>query len=85
MLAVTAEPDADGWAMVERLLRGPAELRFVLATRRDVRLGLHRLRLEGELTEIRAADLRFTADEAQALLKAAGVALPDSALAQSGR
>ena len=25
----------------------PAELRFVLATRHDVRLGLHRLRLEG--------------------------------------
>jgi LuxR family maltose regulon positive regulatory protein len=63
------------------VMRGPAELRFVLATRRDVRLGLHRLRLEGELTEIRAADLRFTPDEAQALLEAAGVALPDSALA----
>ena len=32
------------------LLRAPAELRFVLATRHDLRLGLHRLRLEGELT-----------------------------------
>ena len=63
------------------VMRGPAELRFVLATRRDVRLGLHRLRLEGDLTEIRAADLRFTADEARALLEAAGVALPASALA----
>ena len=113
--AVTAEPELDGWAMVERLLtdlgslqdriwlvidnvheldssealrqlellvtRRPAELRFVLATRRDPRLGLHRLRLEGELTEIRATDLRFTAGEAQGLLKAAGVALPDPALA----
>src|SRR5256885_11681034 len=39
------------------LMRGPPELRFVLATRHDLRLGLHRLRLEGELTEIRAADL----------------------------
>ncbi len=39
-----------------------------LATRHDLRLGLHRLRLEGELTEIRAADLRFTVDEARAIL-----------------
>jgi LuxR family maltose regulon positive regulatory protein len=62
--------------------RGPAELRVVLATRREARLGLHRLRLEGELTEIRAADLRFTLDEARALLEAAGVVLPDSALAR---
>jgi LuxR family transcriptional regulator, maltose regulon positive regulatory protein len=63
------------------VMRGPAELRVVLATRRDVRLGLHRLRLEGELTEIRAADLRFTLDEARALLETAGVVLPDPALA----
>ena len=31
------------------------------------------MRLEGELTEIRADDLRFTIAEAQALLQAAGV------------
>src|SRR5947209_20599228 len=62
------------------LMRGPPELRFVLATRHDLRLGLHRLRLEGELTEIRAADLRFTLDEARVLFAAAGVELPESAL-----
>jgi LuxR family maltose regulon positive regulatory protein len=62
------------------VLRAPPELRFVLATRRDLRLGLHRLRLEGELTEIRARDLRFTLDEARALFEAAGVHLPDTAL-----
>jgi LuxR family maltose regulon positive regulatory protein len=62
------------------VLRAPPELRFVLATRRDLRLGLHRLRLEGELTEIRARDLRFTLDEARALFEAAGVQLPDTAL-----
>ena len=62
------------------VMRAPPELRFVLATRHDLRLGLHRLRLEGELTEIRAADLRFTAAEAQELLAAAGVELPESAL-----
>ena len=46
------------------VLRAPPELRFVLAARRDLRLGLHRLRLEGELTEIRPADLRFSLAEA---------------------
>jgi LuxR family transcriptional regulator, maltose regulon positive regulatory protein len=57
------------------MLRAPQELRFVLATRHDVRLGLHRLRLEGELTEIRAEDLRFTLAEGQQLLAGAGVQL----------
>jgi LuxR family maltose regulon positive regulatory protein len=63
------------------LMRAPPELRFVLATRHDLRVGLHRLRLERELTEIRAADLRFTLDEARALLEAAEVRLSESALA----
>jgi len=61
------------------MMRAPAELRFVLATRHDVRLGLHRLRLEGELAEIREPDLRFTVTEAGELLSAAGVQLPDPA------
>ncbi len=63
------------------LMRAPATLRFVLATRHDLRLGLHRLRLEGELTEIRAADLRFTTDDSRLLVEAAGVVLSDSTLA----
>ncbi len=63
------------------VLRAPPQLRFVLATRHDLRLGPHRLRLEGELTEIRAADLRFTLAEARALFDAAGVQLPEAALA----
>jgi LuxR family transcriptional regulator, maltose regulon positive regulatory protein len=62
------------------VMRAPPQLRFVLATRHDVRLGLHRLRLEGELTEIREADLRFTVAEAREMFDAAGVALPDSAV-----
>ena len=112
---LTAAPDLDGWAIVERLLtdlapledrlwlviddlhelgsdqarrqlellvmRAPEELRFVLATRHDLRLGLHRLRLEGELTEIRADDLRFSLAEARELLAAAGVELAEPALA----
>jgi LuxR family transcriptional regulator, maltose regulon positive regulatory protein len=64
------------------LMRAPAQLRFVLATRRDLQLRLHRLRLEGQLTEIRAADLRFSLDEGRALLGAAGVELSDSVLAR---
>src|SRR5215468_12764421 len=109
---LTAAPDLDGWAIVERLLadlaplnepawlviddvhelghdalrqlellimRAPAALRFVLATRHDVRLGLHRLRLEGELAEIREPQLRFSVAEAEALFAAAGVDLPEVA------
>jgi LuxR family transcriptional regulator, maltose regulon positive regulatory protein len=62
------------------LMRSPDELRFVLATRHDLRLGLHRLRLEGELTEIRAPDLQFTLGEARELFQEAGVQLPEAAL-----
>src|SRR6516165_1671890 len=74
------ELGGDALAQLELLiLRAPAGLRFVLATRRDVRLGLHRLRLEGELAEIREPDLRFTVAEAAELLAAAGVDLPEVA------
>jgi LuxR family transcriptional regulator, maltose regulon positive regulatory protein len=63
------------------LTRAPTGLRFVLASRHNLRLGLHRLRLEGELTEIPAASLRFSRAEARALFEAAGVRLSESALA----
>jgi LuxR family transcriptional regulator, maltose regulon positive regulatory protein len=63
------------------MMRAPPQLRFVLAARHDVRLGLHRLRLEGGLAEIRAGDLKFTLAEAGQLLVAAGVQLPDPVLA----
>ena len=62
------------------VMRAPDALRVVLATRHDLRLGLHRLRLEGELTEIRAADLRFSLAEARELLAAAGVQLGEPVL-----
>jgi LuxR family transcriptional regulator, maltose regulon positive regulatory protein len=62
------------------IMRAPAALRFVLVTRHDLRLGLHRLRLAGELTEIRADDLRFSRTESRTLLDAAGVVLSGSAL-----
>jgi len=62
------------------VMRAPPTLRFVLASRHDLRLGLHRLRLEGELAEIRTDDLRFSLAEAQELFAAAGVELPGPAL-----
>jgi LuxR family transcriptional regulator, maltose regulon positive regulatory protein len=62
------------------LMRAPPELRFVLVTRHDLQLGLHRLRLEGGLTEIRAADLRFMLADARELFEAARMDLSDSAL-----
>src|SRR5215469_9625109 len=74
------ELGADALRQLELLiLRAPPQLRFVLATRHDVRLGLHRLRLEGELAEIREPDLRFTTAEARELFEAAGVDLPEVA------
>jgi LuxR family maltose regulon positive regulatory protein len=55
----------------------PPGVHAVVATRRDPPLRLHQLRLAGELAEIRAAQLRFTEDEARGLLTAAGITLPD--------
>jgi LuxR family maltose regulon positive regulatory protein len=66
--------------MEQALTSAPPQLRVVLLTRRDPRLGLHRLRVEGELTEIRGEDLRFTSEESRALMDAAGVRLSDGAL-----
>jgi LuxR family maltose regulon positive regulatory protein len=51
-----------------------------LATRRDPHLGLHRLRLAGQLTEIRASDLLFTLEETCELLADSGVALSEEGI-----
>ncbi len=53
----------------------PPALRLVLATRTDPPLPVARMRLSGELREIRARDLAFSTDEAAALLTASEVAL----------
>jgi LuxR family maltose regulon positive regulatory protein len=58
----------------------PPGAHAMLTTRHDLRLGLHRLRLAGELAEIRAADLRFSERETRMLLGTAGVALSEDAL-----
>jgi LuxR family maltose regulon positive regulatory protein len=59
------------------IMRAPPTLRFVLAARHDVQLGLHRLRLESELAEVRDRELRFTVAEAEELFADAGVQLPN--------
>ena len=46
----------------------PSQLHVVIASRADPALPLARLRARGELAEIRAAELRFTPDEAAAYL-----------------
>ncbi len=51
--------------LVEHL---PPQMHLVIATREDPQLPLARLRARSHLTELRAADLRFTASEASAFL-----------------
>ena len=46
----------------------PPRMNLIVASRSDPPLPLSRLRARGELTELRAADLRFTPDEAAAFL-----------------
>src|ERR687886_222015 len=64
---VDAEPVDRALAfLVEHL---PPRLHLVVATREDPQLPLARLRARGQLTEVRAADLRFTPEEAAEFLK----------------
>ncbi len=46
----------------------PPQMRLVIATREDPQLPLARLRVQEQLTELRAADLRFTSSEAAKFL-----------------
>jgi len=73
-------PDALG-QLTDLLTNLPPGAHAVLATRRDLRLGLHQLRLAGELAEIRAADLRFTEYETRRLLDASAVSLSEAGVA----
>jgi len=66
-------------AQLTRLLTNlPSQAHAILTTRHDTRLRLHRLRLAGELAEIRATDLRFSERETRQLLDAAGIALSEA-------
>src|SRR6266511_1139354 len=62
----------------------PPELQLVLTCRADPPLPLARLRGRGQLAELRAADLRFTSEEAAALLRQTvgpDLVLPDASVA----
>jgi LuxR family transcriptional regulator, maltose regulon positive regulatory protein len=73
-------PEAVG--QLTRLLTSlPPGVHAVLTTRHDLPLRLHRLRLAGELAEIRAADLRFSERETRELLDASGIALSEAGAA----
>ncbi len=74
-------------AMAFLLEHLPAQLHLVIGSRADPALPLARLRARGELVEIRAADLRFTSDEAAAYLnEVMGLALTvDDVAALEGR
>ncbi|MDX3533049.1 LuxR C-terminal-related transcriptional regulator [Streptomyces sp. MB09-01] len=65
----TAQPPAAVAEGLDFVLRHAAGgLRIVLTGRTDSLLPLHRYRAAGEITEIRQADLRFTHEDAEALL-----------------
>jgi LuxR family transcriptional regulator, maltose regulon positive regulatory protein len=70
-------PEAYG-ALEDLIERLPPDVRIVLSSRRDPRLRLHHLRLEGELVEIRAADLRLSPEETRQLLAGAGIDLAEA-------
>jgi len=62
--------------LIERL---PESLRLILATREDPPLPLGRLRVRGELTELRARELRFSTEETRCFLgNVLDLALPSS-------
>jgi LuxR family transcriptional regulator, maltose regulon positive regulatory protein len=72
----------DALAQLTQLLTNlPPRVHAVLTTRHDLPLGLHQLRLAGELAEIRAADLRFTERETRELLDASGITLSEAGVA----
>ncbi len=73
--------DAEAMAFLDRLLSHLGERwTLVIATRQEPALRLARLRAAGLLSELRAADLQFTRDEALALLLPAGL---DAAAAEA--
>ena len=63
---IDAEPVDD--ALTFLLEHLPPQMHLVIATREDPQLPLARLRARGQLTELRAADLRFTPAEAAEFL-----------------
>ena len=65
-------------SLLRLVQRPPQNLRFVATTRQDPPWPLHRLRLEGVISEIRADELAFRVDETAALLDQLGIDLDSS-------
>jgi len=66
--------------LVEHL---PPQMHLVITTREDPHLPLARLRAQGQLTELRAADLRFTTPEASTFLnQGMGLSLAEADIAR---
>ena len=82
---IDARDVLDGMAFLLEHL--PPQIHLVIASRADPALPLARLRGRGELVEIRAADLRFTPEEAATYLNGAmGLGLtPEDVTALEGR
>jgi LuxR family maltose regulon positive regulatory protein len=82
----TLESSAVDNALAFLLERLPAQMHLVIATREDPHLPLARLRAQGQLTELRAADLRFTSSEAAEFLNQVmglGLSAKDIAILES--
>jgi LuxR family maltose regulon positive regulatory protein len=75
--------DPDVLSALDVLVRYPVTtLRLVIAGRSDPMLSVHRARLAGTLTEIRADDLAATVEESDALLAYQGVRLEPATLSR---
>src|SRR3954468_21668150 len=73
---------ADALSQLERLLGAlPESAHVLLSSRRDPPIKLHQLRLAGEVTELRASDLRFSVRETRELLTESGIDLSDAGAA----
>ncbi len=73
--------DPDCHEQVEVLIEHlPSQAHLVIATRADPGLRLARLRANGRLAEIRAADLAFTADEVSSLFDVDHIELSDESV-----
>jgi LuxR family maltose regulon positive regulatory protein len=77
---IDAKPVNDALAFLLEHL--PQQMHLVIATREDPSLPLARLRARGQLTELRAADLRFSCSEATVFLsQVMGLNLSDKDIA----
>ena len=72
-------PEALSWLELF-IARRPPNLQVVLTSRTEPQLGLHHLRLTGELTEIRGSDLRFSREETGELLRTSDLVLSDESV-----